>query len=94
MHAAPTRGQNELLARTDVLVAEEDRAMIEQGLIDVVENLLIGIVRQVDSEDFRAHGAGEQLYVQLMVSHRFTFSRGQSVNSASATRYPRTEHER
>jgi hypothetical protein len=49
MHLAPTSCESHLLRGRDVLVAEENHAVLEQGLVNRAERLIIDFP-QIDAE--------------------------------------------
>ncbi len=74
VHRAPASRERHLLARRDVLVAEENHAVIEQRAVHRFESPVVD-AREIDAMDFSAHGAGERLHFeQTAVVHRFSSS--------------------
>ena len=53
----------------ELLVAEEDHAVVEQGLADVADGGVVEILRHVDAGNLRAAGAGEQTNLETRVAH-------------------------
>jgi hypothetical protein len=64
---APASGEGELLGRGQLLVAEEDDAIIQQGGADLAQYFVTKLLRQVDAFDDRAGRASDAVRLQMAV---------------------------
>src|SRR5262245_41966983 len=80
LHAAIV-GMNEDLAESageglvtlgiERLVAEEDHAMLEQGLTDIADAGLVEVLADIDIVDFGADAAGDGTHLDPAVAHAY-----------------------
>ena len=66
---AEATGEGLVARPVERLVAEEDDAMLVQGLADLSHRAVVEIQAQVDAGDRGAAGAGEQAYLEPRVPH-------------------------
>ena len=59
MDLAPTPGERELLVGREMLVAEADHQIIQQGGADFRQHLIGHVLRQIDAGDIGAERSGE-----------------------------------
>jgi len=69
MHLAPALGEGHLLGRRDDLVAEEDRAVVQQRLVNLAEGTVVELFGQIDAVQLGPHGPGDWPYVDSRISH-------------------------
>ena len=55
----------------ELLVAEEDDAVVEQRLADVADRAIVEVLADVDAVDLGADAAGDRPHLDLAVAHGF-----------------------
>jgi hypothetical protein len=66
---AEAAGEGLVARHVELLVAEEDDAMLVQGIADLSHGAVVEIQARVDAGDPGAAGAGEQTYLEQRVPH-------------------------
>src|SRR5208282_55258 len=69
VEGAEATAEPKMLLRGQVLVAEEDHAMVEQRLMQVGSGRVVEILRQIDTFDNGAEGAADRLHADRLVRH-------------------------
>jgi hypothetical protein len=73
---AEAAGEGDLLLRCDLLVAEEDHAVVVEGLADLGEMRLVHRLGEVHSEHLGAQRAGDGGDLDAAVAHGKLLRRG------------------
>ena len=64
---APTAGEGKLARRRQVLVAEEDHLVFQQGGADFAQHLVGQVFRKVDAGDLGAERAGDLVRLDMAI---------------------------
>src|SRR5271170_1569607 len=69
---AEAPAERQMPLRRQMLVAEEDDAMVEQRLVHVGGGRIVELARQINPLDNRAERAADRLFLNRLVSHLIT----------------------
>src|SRR5262249_19867298 len=72
-------GEGQLLMRRRLLVAQEDRKVIEKGLAHLARDDALESARDIDAVDIRAQGASDRPYFDVAVVAHQSFAQGGGV---------------
>jgi hypothetical protein len=68
MDLAQAFGEGDLLIRCDVLIPEEDHAIVQPSVMDFLEDL-VAQIGQIDIADLSAQSAGDRFYGNMLIVH-------------------------
>ena len=84
VQGAEAPGKVLVLFGRELLVAKEEHEMIEEGVVDLRERLVVEFIREIDVEDLGAQGAGDGLNDDSVVA----FTHGRLLHDAACERHP------